>query len=86
MNISSVSGGVAVGGGLAATGSSIAQTQARFDRAAERVANGTLDDGGSAPLVEEVVDVKSESLVNQMLYSVFARQADQQKQAADLFR
>jgi hypothetical protein len=37
-------------------------------------------------LVEEVVDVKSESLVNQMLYSVFARQADQQKQAADLFR
>ena len=86
MNISSVSGGSAVGGGLAATGSSIAKAQERFDRAAERVAKGTLDDGGSAPLVEDVVDVKSQSLVNQLLYSVFARQADQQKQAADLLK
>ena len=86
MNISSVSGGTAVGGGLAATSSSIAKAQERFDRAAERAANGTLDDGGSAPLVEDLADVKTESLVNQMLYSVFARQADQQKQAADLLK
>jgi hypothetical protein len=86
MNISSVSGGTGAGSGLAATGNSIAKAQERMDRAAERVANGTLDDGGSAPLVEAVVDVKSESLVNQMLYSVFARQADQQKQAADLLK
>jgi len=84
MDIASVSPAA----GLAATGSAIQKAQERFSDAAEAVVADTLEDGSGAvdgtALVQDAVSMQSESLMNQVLFSVFARQADQQKSLVDM--
>lgn len=81
MDIASVSPSA----GIAATGSAIAKAQERFADTAEALVASTLDEGaGGGELVENAVSLQTESVLNQILFSVFARQAEQQKSLTDM--
>jgi len=76
--------------GLQATGTAIQRAQTRFDeRAAQTVADSLAaadpdTPTDSAQLTSDVVGLKTDSIVNSILFSVFKAQADQSKQLADL--
>lgn len=78
--------------GLIATGSAIQRQQARFDEQAGQTVADSLaaadpqaaGDGGQ--LASDLVGLKTDSVVNSILYSVFRAQADQQREAADLLK
>lgn len=81
------------GSGLVATGSAIRRQQARFDQDAQRTVADSLasSDAGSATsvsgqLTSDVVGLRTDSIVNSILYSVFRAQAEQQREAADLVK
>lgn len=71
--------------GIAATGSAIVKAQERFSDTAEALVASTLDEGaGGSELVENAVSLQTESVLNQILFSVFARQAEQQKSLTNM--
>lgn len=81
MDIASVSPSA----GIAATGSAIVKAQERFSDTAESLVASTLDEGGGgSELVENAVSLQTESVLNQILFSVFARQAEQQKSLTNM--
>ena len=78
--------------GLQATGTAIQRAQTRFDeRAAQTVADSLAAadpeaGGDSDQLAGDLVGMKTDSIVNSILFSVFRAQAEQQREAADLVR
>ncbi len=78
--------------GLSATGSAIQRQQARFDTQAEQIVSDTLAasdpaaGGDSGQLTSDIVGLKTDSVVNSILFSVFRAQAEQQRETADLLK
>ncbi len=82
--------------GLPATAEAIRRSQTRFDDAAAQVvqdtfseaASGTASEAGATPtdgnLVGDLVAMKVDSLSNSILYGVFKRQSEQQKDLLDI--
>jgi hypothetical protein len=81
-----------IGLGLNATGAAIRKQQAAFDQQAEQTVADSLaaadptSASDSSDLVGDVVGLKTDQIVNSILYSVFRAQADQQREAADLLK
>ncbi len=78
--------------GLAATGNAIQRQQASFDAKAEQTVADSLAAADpeiasdSSQLTGDLVGLKTDSIINSILYSVFRAQADQQREAADLLK
>lgn len=78
--------------GLSATGSAISRQMARFDQRAEQTVAASLAaadpaaGGDSGELASNLVGMKTDSIVNSILFSVFRAQAEQQREAADLIK
>lgn len=78
--------------GLQATGAAIGRQMRAFDEQAERTVADSLAaadpdtpvDG--AALATDLVGLKTDQIVNSILFSVFRAQAEQQREAADLVR
>ena len=66
-------------GGLQAASAAIGASQARFEQAVENVVGDTLAGELGAPLVEDAVALKTEAVVNEIMFKVFAKQVEQQK-------
>lgn len=89
MDISSVT---RQGLGLQATGAAIRKQQQAFDEQAGKTVADSLaaadpdtpTDG--AALTSDLVGMKTDQIVNSILFSVFRAQAEQQREAADLVR
>lgn len=82
MNVSSLPG-VSSGNGLARTAAAISTAQNRFDDAASQVVADTMADSEAAPassdLPGDLVSMKTESITNSILYTLFRRQSEQQQ-------
>ena len=84
--------------GMPATAEAIRRSQTRFDDAAAQVVQDTLSESGSesgpaadaAPtdgnLAGDLVAMKVDSLTNSILYGVFKRQSEQQKDLVDIIK
>lgn len=76
--------------GLPATAEAIRRGQARFDDSAERVVQDTMTAAAESPsennLVGDLVTMKVDSLTNSILYGVFKRQSEQQKDVIDMVK
>ncbi len=78
--------------GLSATGNAIRRQQASFDQRAEQTVADSLaaadpaSAGDSSQLTRDLVGMKTDSVVNSILFSVFRAQADQQREVADLLK
>jgi hypothetical protein len=78
--------------GLTATGNAIQRQQARFDQQASQTVADSLGTAGpqtagdSGQLASDLAGLKTDSVVNSILYGVFRAQADQQREAADLLK
>lgn len=88
MDISSISSGL----GLQATGNAIRKQQQAFDAQAEQTVADSLAAANpdtptdSSALTNDLVGMKSDQIVNSILFSVFRAQAEQQREAADLLK
>lgn len=88
MNISSATSGL----GLNATANAIRSQQQAFDQRAEQTVADSLAASDpdtatdSSALTQDLVGMKTDQVVNSILYSVFRAQADQQREAADLLK
>lgn len=82
----------AVGLGLNATGNAIQRQMRHFDDQAERTVADSLAASDpestvdSAQLTGDLVGLKTDSIVNSILFSVFRAQAEQSREAADLLK
>jgi hypothetical protein len=67
---------------------SLTSANALGDAATLNAAGGIATDDGAAGgnQIQDIASLNSESLLNQMLFGVFSRQADQQKTLMDLVR
>lgn len=89
MDISSVT---RQGLGLQATGAAIRTQQQAFDAQAEKTVADSLAAADpdtptdSAALTSDLVGMKTDQIVNSILFSVFRAQAEQQREAADLVK
>jgi len=76
--------------GLPATAEAIRRGQARFDDSAARVVHDTMAAAAESPsennLVGDLVTMKVDSLTNSILYGVFKRQSEQQKEMLDIVK
>ena len=78
--------------GLSATGAAIQRNLARFDARAERTVADSLaaadpeSPADSGQLTGDLVGLKTDSIVNSILFSVFRAQAEQSREAADLLK
>jgi hypothetical protein len=77
--------------GLERTAEAISTGQQRFDASVERVvdateqlASGEVDDG--TELTQAAVDVRMQSLENQLMYAAYQRQAEQQRDLMQALR
>lgn len=82
MNVSSLPG-VSSGNSLARTAAAISTAQSRFDDAASQVVADTMSDSAADPstsaVTGDLVAMKSESITNSILYTLFRRQSEQQQ-------
>lgn len=83
----------AISTGLAGTAAAIQRGQKSFDDRAQQVTADSLamadpgpDQGSSGDLAGDVVGLQADAISNSILYKVFQRQAEQQREAADLLR
>lgn len=79
-------------GGLQATGAAIRRQQQAFDERAEQTVADSLAAADpdtptdSSVLATDLVGLKSDQIVNSILFSVFRAQAEQQRETADLVK
>ena len=78
-------------GGIQATATEIQKAQRRFDAAAQDVVSAAQELSSGEPtsggdLTSSLVDMHAESSVNQVLYGVFKRQAEQQQTLMDVIK
>jgi hypothetical protein len=82
MNISSLPG-ISGASSLARTAAAINTAQDRFDEAASRVVADTMADSAEDPatsdLPGDLVTMKTESITNSILFTLFCRQSEQQQ-------
>lgn len=89
MDISSIGGN---GLGLQATGAAIRKQLQAFDERAEKTVADSLAAADpdtptdSSQLTRDLVGLKSDQIVNSILFSVFRAQAEQQREAADMVK
>ncbi len=78
--------------GLNATGNAIRKQMERFDQRSEQTVADSLaaadpdSAGDSGQLTADLVGLKTDSIVNSILFSVFRAQAEQSREAADLLK
>ena len=76
--------------GLPATGRAIQTAQKRFDDDAATVTSDTLagtgDGAAPATLTTDLVAMQADAISNSILYGVFKRQDQQQRELADLIK
>jgi hypothetical protein len=83
MDIAGISS-ISSGSGLQATSTAINKAQDQFNDTATKLVNDTVSGDVGSPEVSDAAALQTESLQNQLLYSVFNRQAEQQKATMDM--